>query len=244
MKWFTERFRTVAGSIRKNRSDWIAACSLVVAIIALIITVNPKIIPWNRNHIERANAGDIYSQMFLAEHYFEIGDYGEAIYWYKIASVEPSKYQAYAYNNLGYLYAEGFGLSDYENEGYRRLEMALNLFIEASEQAVRAGTTNTRILLSSNNSECFPNINYEEMLEEFECNGSYVSSSSYEKLTTYRGTQFWDGNIQFRYLGTAVELTQNDLIKTVYCYYVQTYSEEFDRAKLQFVYLEDLENMK
>jgi len=101
-EWFTERFRAVAKSIRKNRSIWIAVCSLAVALIALLLSVNPKIIPWNRNHIGRANVGDVYSQMFLAEHYFEIGDYSEAIYWYKIASIEPSEYQVYACNNLGF----------------------------------------------------------------------------------------------------------------------------------------------
>ena len=240
MKWFADRFRFIAKSVRENRSDWLAACSLVVAIIALVLTVNPKIIPWNRNHTERANAGDVYSQMFLAEHYFEIGDFSEAIYWYKIASIEPSKYQKYAYNNLGYLYAEGFGLSDFENNGFHRLEMALDLFIKASDTGVEAGTNNSKILLMNNTSECFPNTNYEELLEKFMCDGSYVVTSSYENFTMYKGAEFWEGNKKYLYSGAAVVPTQCDITTTIYCYYVQEYTKEYDDMNFEFVYLKNM----
>lgn len=64
-----------------------------ISFIALIVSILPQFIPWNSNKYDRANAGDVEAQMFLAGHFFEIGDYNEAIYWYKIASSEEGKYK-------------------------------------------------------------------------------------------------------------------------------------------------------
>lgn len=125
----------------KKEFDWekashiattFGAISVVVSVFEFTISICPQLIWWNTNYLERANAGDIYSKMFLTEHYFEVGDYNEAIYWYKIAAMADSKYQANAYNNLGVLYAEGYGISDDVGDGYMWYEQSLKMFLNAS----------------------------------------------------------------------------------------------------------------
>ena len=54
-----------------------AICSSVTALaalFALIVVLYPQIKPSNVNHIELANAGVVDSQIFLANHYYRIGE--------------------------------------------------------------------------------------------------------------------------------------------------------------------------
>ena len=109
---------------------------VLVALAVLITGLYPQMVAKNDNHFAKANAGDTYSQMFLAEHFYEIGEYDEAIYWYKIASAAENDYSYYACNNLACLYANGYGLSDYEQSGYRRFDIAVSLFEKAREYGI------------------------------------------------------------------------------------------------------------
>ena len=91
---------------RKFNFKWkwiIPYISLVLSIVAFMFSTFPQTNPFNTNPLEKANAGHSKSQMFLAHHYYEIGDIEESYYWYKIASTTNGKYQAAALNNLAYL---------------------------------------------------------------------------------------------------------------------------------------------
>ena len=84
-----------------------AICSSVTALaalFALIIVLYPQTKLSNANHIELANAGVVDSQMFLANHYYRIGNLSESVYWYSIASQAEGNHQGKAINNLAYIY--------------------------------------------------------------------------------------------------------------------------------------------
>lgn len=96
-----ERVSTIANII--------SSISVLIAAASVIIGMYPQIIWGNNDYHAKANAGDVYSQLFLAQHYYEIGEYKDAIYWYKTASsAKDNDYRAIACNNLGYLYAQGY----------------------------------------------------------------------------------------------------------------------------------------
>ena len=67
--------------------------SAILSVVALVTDIYPQTIYGNVNHLEMANAGNVSSQMFLADYYCEIGEYEEAIYWYRIASVSNDDYK-------------------------------------------------------------------------------------------------------------------------------------------------------
>lgn len=78
--------------------------SYIVVVVTFILSVFPNLNFLSSNYEEKAKAGHAYSQVYLAHHYYEIGNYEESLYWYKLAA-EKGKYQAVASNNLAILYS-------------------------------------------------------------------------------------------------------------------------------------------
>ena len=82
--------------------------------------------------------------MFLAEHYYEVGDVKESHYWYKIASMYFGDHQATALNNVAYIgltygyYSDS--LPDYQSK-------ALNMFKKAAALGDNAAVQNMYTLL-------------------------------------------------------------------------------------------------
>lgn len=58
----------------------ISSISVLIAAVAVVVGMYPQIIWGNDNYAAKANAGDVYSQLFLAQYYYEIGEYKDAIY--------------------------------------------------------------------------------------------------------------------------------------------------------------------
>lgn len=96
----------------------ILALSFLLSVISLSITVVMNLKSVKADQFARANAGDINAQFFLANHYYEIGDLNECLYWYKIVSSDEGELGAYAKNNLAVLYLKiGIdGNNDFINE--------------------------------------------------------------------------------------------------------------------------------
>ncbi len=207
--------------------------TVLIALMALLFSIRPQLLPWNNNHFERANAGDVESQMFLADHYFEIGDYKEAIYWYKLASAIKGEYQAKACNNLGYIYAMGWGLSENELDLSSRLSKAYQSFKKASNLGLENGTKNAIMILRSNSAEDFPGIDYVNALSELSP-GVYseVVKSEYVSFNTYTGREFWDGNTKYTYSGCNVIGSSS-----AYTYYAQTFQENIEIPKYIYEHL-------
>lgn len=135
----------------KERSSWLKITFEIIHLVAslaaaitLLFAVFPKLQPFNINYTQMANAGDVEAQMFLAEHYYEVGDVKESHYWYKIASMYSGDHQAAALNNVAYIgltygyYSDS--LLDYQNK-------ALNMFKKAAALGDKAAVQNMYTLL-------------------------------------------------------------------------------------------------
>ena len=118
----------------------------------------------------------------------------------------------------------------------------MDLFIKVRDSNVEIASEIAKTLLTTHSPECFPNLNYNDMLEQLQCEESYVIEASYEKRETYKGKVFEEDNKKFIYSGLATEVMQNGLTRTVYTYYVQTYTVDYVKKELQFVYLKDIGN--
>ena len=93
----------------------IAVLSFILAAFSFLFSTLPQLNPFNFNLVERANAGDLKSQIMLADHYYEIADAAESIYWYKMASAQESQYQAALLNNLACVYVNSNSLLEWDS---------------------------------------------------------------------------------------------------------------------------------
>lgn len=135
----------------KKHSRWIKMTGNVIHILAALATaltlffaVFPQYQPFNSNYVQMANAGDVESQMFLAEHYYEVGENKDSHYWYKIASMYYGDHQAAALNNVAYI-----GLTyEYYNDSLQDYQSkALNMFKKAATLGNKAAVQNMYTLL-------------------------------------------------------------------------------------------------
>lgn len=141
-----------------------AICSSITALaalFALIIVLYPQIKPSNANHAELANAGVVDSQMFLANHYFEIGNLSESVYWYSVASQTEGEHQAKAINNLACIYLTSENFNAIRGNNYLD---AMNMFQVAAGLGEIDAAKNLHILLIANPAEQF-GADYTEVLE-------------------------------------------------------------------------------
>ena len=142
-----------------NKKSWFdvfnsicSAITALAALFALVVVLYPQIKPSNANHIELANAGVVDSQIFLANHYYEIGDLSQSIYWYSVASQAEGEYQAKAINNLAFIYLTSESINKtYQNKS----QDAMNMFKNAAELGEVDAAKNLYILLISNPREQF-----------------------------------------------------------------------------------------
>jgi len=189
----------------KNVSDIIQAVSsvlmVVIALYALLVVIQPSLNPSNRNHFEKANAGVPYSQFFLANHYYEVGDFQESIYWYKLASADVTEYQASAYNNLGYLYAFGYGAANiYEFENYR-YEYAISLFKDAASHGNNEALMNFYILFHTMPPTSFIN--------DYSMDIEWVEANLIEKgLLNQVQSVLFIPNTRWEYIGTKTYINE------------------------------------
>ena len=168
---------------RKFNFKWkwiIPYISLVLSIVAFMFSTFPQTNPFNTNPLEKANAGHSKSQMFLAHHYYEIGDIEESYYWYKIASTTNGKYQAAALNNLAYLELTYLKSSDTKID---YLDKAIKVLDNSIELGEKTALENKYILLLSNDKRFFNDIDYELELDESEKHmaDKNIDVSKYEK---------------------------------------------------------------
>ena len=186
----------------------------------------PNFFPWNTDYVVKANAGDVKSQMFLAQHYYETGEYTDAIYWYKIASVIESDYQAQACNNLGVIYANGYGLSDKDELHF---EKAYRLFCLAEQLGLDEAKMNRVVVLVKGEDEDFPNLDSNERQEYLKENWyTKRRNTHYKSVTTYKGPTFWEGNSAYVYSGAYVDVFSNSPVSRVAYKY---YGVEFESDK-------------
>lgn len=151
--------------------EWIntllSAIGIIIALSTFIFgyyyQALPQKQPGNDNIIAKANAGDTNSQLFLAHHYYEIGDIKESIYWYKIASLDKRNINyAAALNNLALLYLDQEYLPVKKGNHYHEIERSL--FTLSAKNGSPVGRKNLYLLLVSTPEELWTEINYSQEL--------------------------------------------------------------------------------
>ena len=86
----------------------------ICVVATLIISIYPKMKPRNSDLEEMANAGDITSQLRLADMYYSTGDFSKSLYWYDRSLLyedNDGDRRAKVLNNIAWLYVHGYGLS-------------------------------------------------------------------------------------------------------------------------------------
>ena len=58
----------------------------------------------NEDNMLQAKMGNVYSQVYVADYYYEAGKEDESLYWYRKASESDNKFGDIACNNLAFLY--------------------------------------------------------------------------------------------------------------------------------------------
>ena len=235
---------------RKFNFKWIIPyISLVLSIIAFMFSTFPQTNPFNTNPIAKANAGHSESQMFLAHHYYEIGDIEESYYWYKIASTTNGKYQATALNNLAYLELTYLKSSDMKID---YLDKAFKVLDNAVELGDKTALENIYILLLANDENFFTNIDYWSELSDIEnlMIDNNIDISKYQKykngweyVETVCGAESIPSNTdEYRFIGTGTDRVRSEepyKVKMVYTYDVYKYKlgEEFLLPK--YIYIDN-----
>lgn len=146
-----------------------SVAAIVISLISLILGLFPQINPYNTDYLSKAKAGDVESQMFLANHYYEVGNISESLYWYQIAAMKEGEHQAKALNNIAYLYLNA-KVPDEKKEEYN--EFPINIYDKSLDLFERAGrlgeiraVENMYILLSTCSEELSPSVHYFEKLD-------------------------------------------------------------------------------
>lgn len=63
----------------------VQVATAICVVITLLLSIYPKMKPNNSNLEEMANAGDIDSQLRLADMYYATGDFAKSLYWYDVS---------------------------------------------------------------------------------------------------------------------------------------------------------------
>ena len=223
----------------------ISAFSLIVSIVVFLVATYPQLNLLNTNPIAKANAGHSESQMFLAHHYFEIGDIEESYYWYKIASTTKSKYQAAALNNLAYLELTFLKTNDKSINYMDKALKALNVAIELEEVTA---LKNKYILLLSSSDSFFKDTNYSKEIEstEKQLTAKNIDLSDFEiyrqnwilKDTVYNANQIPKDTDVYRFEMIGCDYVYNDNSSFKWIYTYEIYEKEEKSVSPKYVYID------
>lgn len=135
------------------------------SVVSLIISIILQFHFISADQFAKAKAGNAKAQSFLADHYHEIGDTKESIYWFKNASMNSGWIGAYAKNNLAVLYIQT-GIAN-NTDQYMRTRV-LDLFEHAAKAGLEKAAKNmyAYLLLSPKDSFDFDNEEYEAKLNQ------------------------------------------------------------------------------
>lgn len=155
------------GKASESCSKWeatVATIALLFAIFSFFFSTWPKYNPFNKNFEARANAGDTKSQLFLAHHFYEVGDTDKSLYWYKIVTMNKS-YEHYglAMNNLACIYLNA-DLPVGDGKHYHKIEY--DLLNESAKAGSKEGRRNLYLLLVSTPDQEWTEIVYADALDE------------------------------------------------------------------------------
>lgn len=219
--------------------------SIVLSILAFLFATFPQINPFNSNPIEKANAGHSKSQMFLAHHYYEIGDIEESYYWYKIASTTNGKYQADALNNLAYLELTYLKTNDTSINYIDKALKSLNVAIELDEVTA---LKNKYTLLLSSSEKFFKDMDYLEEIKSTEKQiiAKSINLSDFDKYrqnwilkdTVYNAEEIPKDTDVYRFEMIGCDYVYNDNSSFKWIYTYEIYEKEEKSVSPKYVYID------
>lgn len=216
--------------------------TLGFSIVSLFISIILQFHFISADQVAKAKAGSVKDQYFLADHYYEIGDNKESIYWYKIASMDSGLLGAYAKNNLAVLYIQT-GIAN-NTDQYMRGRV-LRLFEHAAEAKLDDAAKNMYAYLLQTPEDSFDSEEYVAKL-----------TRAKELLTENKvpDTEMSELNVKWSYIGTesgsyvpADTETRSYVVQSadyIYdtdlsfqCHYVYTiYERSEDSSVLSYIY--------
>lgn len=224
-------------------SIMVSAVALLISVVSLLFQVFPQINCISVDYVAKAKAGDEQSQLYLAEQCYHNGEYDSAINWYKIIAEKNGKYKDVAYNNLGWLYINGYGLSELGQYDSMRYEKALKCFLTAYELGSETGKRNAIITIK------LPSFNrYGKMKDEIDgfMNDNNISleesedktpiESHYRCFNIYHGKYYTFENYHYTYSGSRT-IIENGLTTTAYEYYGVVYDTDGQVKNCIFILL-------
>ena len=131
------------------------------SIMSLVLSVILQFHFISADQVAKAKAGSVKAQYYLANHYYEVGDIKESIYWYKIASMDSGLLGAYSKNNLAVLCIQT-GIAN--NTGQYMRKRVLDLFEHAAEAHVCKAAKNVYAYLLQTPEDSFDGEEYETKL--------------------------------------------------------------------------------
>lgn len=208
---------------------------VIIAALTFIFSIRPQLIPWNNDFWAMANAGDVSSQIYLADHYYRTGQYEDSIYWYSIASIHSGEAQGVVYNNLAYLYSKGLGVNSTDENAFI-YERTYKLFKEATQFFEEKGDFDHEVDAERNALQCLTSHTEEDFSEIMyydEIVQHLNKSSNHSKLTeiyystsTYKGPTLSENDIKYQYSGAFVTtMPDSCCTRTRYMYCAQDYVE-------------------
>lgn len=229
----------------KNILEVFSKLGVLFAALTFIFNIRPQWIWGNNDFLAMANAGDVSSQIYLADLYYRTGRYEDSIYWYSIASIHSGEIQGVAYNNLAYLYAKSLGVNGTDENAFI-YERAYKLFKEAALFFDEKGDIdhktnaerNALQCLVSHSTEDFSDINYYDEIWQYVNNPTkYVWLDEIYYLTPiYKGPVFTESDIKYRYCGIFAISMPNSCSTSSYVYWDKDYVEGTDdRYKLVYI---------
>lgn len=209
--------------------------SVTVAIFTFILDVFPDINVFSSNYEKKAQAGHSASQIFLAHYYYEICDYEQSIYWYKLASAK-GKYCAEANNNLAVLY----GLTE-EKRVDKTVEdfeqQKFDCLVESALQGNKTGIKNLCNFLQKRNLDYYIDKNEPKRkdVEQIVCDYMGITNfSEYMPQYVYKGTIKTENQmlcttseVVYKLKSTQRELIPNSFKYVTYRYY-DVYEQDTD----------------
>ena len=221
--------------------DTFMVISLVISLVAFLIALFPSLKWCSYNYEEKALSGNVKWQMYLAEESFNNFDYESAILWYKKAASKKGKYQATALNNLGWLYANGYGLNQLDADSEERMAIAASLFDNADELGLETATKNCCFLLYFNETilEQFSPSIYDKYFDNGEPKTEiYQAGHVYYYFPDKQGEEntFREDYSEYSYMGPIVK-QRNGVSKLYYKYKRILFGVSPDRPGFEFCYL-------
>ena len=166
---------------QKNRlrlKYWITIvreCFAIIGVIVAITTLLFNFFPYfMRDYTKRANAGDQNAQLYLANYYYDVGDYPNSLYWYKAASLNNGRGQDVAYNNLAYLYYNNFVPENFTTSNSTYYDTIYDLLNRGRELGSKTAEDNLTNFLLECDSVFFQNQEAVKALLEIKPDDKYI----------------------------------------------------------------------